>query len=212
MRGAIRIVASSFGVFAGVGSVEHGIFEVMQGNARPGGLMINSMGPPCVPEEIWNACEPAMTIIPSFLLTGILAIILGLIGIAWSLFFIERKRGGLILVLLSFAMLLLGGGIFPPLIGIIGGVVGTRIKAPLSWWRRHLTGTPLRVLAMLWPWTLVLFFVLLFGQWIVGALSNDFMTGLMVPNLVLVLALLILSPLSAFAHDIQSRLPVASSR
>ena len=156
VRSAVSIVASSFGAFAGFGAVEHGIFEIMQGNTRPDGVMINSMGPPCQPEQIWNACEPAMTVIPNYLITGILAILFGLIGIIWSLFFIERKHGGLVLMLLSFAMLLFGGGIFPPVIGIIGGLVGTRINKP----RR--ADTPIRFLAVLWPWTLILFFVLPF--------------------------------------------------
>jgi len=34
----------------------------------PEGLLINSMGPPC---------EPAITILPSFLITGILAVVIG---------------------------------------------------------------------------------------------------------------------------------------
>lgn len=199
MRSAVRIVASSFGAFAGFGAVEHGIFEIMQGNTRPDGVMINSMGPPCQPEQIWNACEPAMTVVPNYLVTGILAILFGLIGIIWSLFFIERKHGGLVLMLLSFAMLLFGGGIFPPVIGFIGGLVGTRINKP----RR--ADTPIRFLAVLWPWTLILFFMLLFGQWIVGAVSNEFMTQIMISNLVLVLVLLILSVLSAFAREISNQ-------
>jgi hypothetical protein len=195
MRNAVRIVAAAFGAFAGIGSVEHGIFEVLQGNARPGGLFINSIGPPCVPEAVWNACEPALTIVPSFLVTGILAIVLGVIGIAWSLFFVQRRRGGLILILLSLAMLLFGGGIFPPLIGVIGGLVGIGIG------KSRKADSPLRFLAALWPWTLILFFVLLLGQWIVGAVANDLMTQLMIPNLSLVLLLLVLTPLAAFASD-----------
>jgi hypothetical protein len=201
MRSAVRIVASSFGAFAGFGAVEHGMFEIMQGSSRPVSVMINSMGPPCRPEQIWNACEPAMTVIPNYLFTGILAILLGLFGIIWSLFFIERKHGGQILMLLSLAMLLFGGGIFPPVIGFIGGLVGTRINKP----RR--ADTPLGFLSVLWPWTLILFFILLFGQWIVGAISNEFMTQIMIPNLSLVLLLLVLSPLSAFAHDGQNQPP-----
>jgi hypothetical protein len=42
------------------------------------------------------------------------------------------KLGGSILILLSVALLLFGGGIFPPLIGVIGGVAGTRINKPLT--------------------------------------------------------------------------------
>jgi hypothetical protein len=55
MRKATRIVAASLGVAAGIAGLEHGYFEILQGNTRPEGLMIVSMGSPCVPEEIW--CE-----------------------------------------------------------------------------------------------------------------------------------------------------------
>jgi hypothetical protein len=41
--------------------------------------MIASIRPPCDPEKVWNLCEPAMTVVPSFLVTGILATIVGII-------------------------------------------------------------------------------------------------------------------------------------
>jgi len=40
--GAARIVASIFGVLAGLGGVTHGIGETLQGNMAPNGIMINS--------------------------------------------------------------------------------------------------------------------------------------------------------------------------
>ena len=93
MRKATKTVATFFGVIAGIAGVEHGIFEVLQGNARPESLMIPSMGPPCVPEKVWNACEPAMTVIPNFLVTGILAILISLAVLVWAApFFTAKKR------------------------------------------------------------------------------------------------------------------------
>jgi len=64
MRKATKTVATWFGVAAGIAGLEHGYFEILQGNTKPEGLMIFSMGPPCDPEAIWNRCEPAMTVIP----------------------------------------------------------------------------------------------------------------------------------------------------
>jgi hypothetical protein len=77
MRKATRLVAAALGVFAGFGGPEHGIFEMLQGHVKPEGLMIASMGPPCDPEKVWNLCKPAMTVVPSFLFTGILATLAG---------------------------------------------------------------------------------------------------------------------------------------
>ena len=143
-----------------------------------------------------------MTVLPTFYLTGILAIILGLITIIWSLCFVHHRYGGQVLILLSIALLLFGGGIFPPLIGIIGGTFGTHINKPLSWWRSHLSGRPLLVLVKLWPWTIILFFVWLAGQWIVGALFPDLMLALAWFNILWILVLLVLTPFTALASDI----------
>jgi hypothetical protein len=112
-----------------------------------------------VPEKIWNACEPAMSILPNFLISGILTVFLGLLIMVWSAAFIQRKNGGVILILLSVALLLFGGGFFPPLIGMVGGAAGTKINKPL-------TGKPGSVTlfaAKLWPWPLVIFII-----WILG--------------------------------------------
>jgi hypothetical protein len=138
MRKATKTVATWFGISAGIVGLEHGYFEILQGSTKPDGLMIASIGPPCVPEEIWNACEPAMTVLPNFLITGILAFIIGLLVLIWSAAFMQRKHGGIFLILLSIALLLFGGGLFPPLIGIVGGVAGTKInnlspKNKLGW-------------------------------------------------------------------------------
>lgn len=202
MRNATRVVASWFGVVAGIAGIEHGYFEILQGNVRPDSLMIASMGPPCEPEKVWNACEPAMTIIPNFFITGILALIIGIIVLIWAAAFVQRKKGGLVLILLSILMLLFGGGIFPPLIGIIGGVAGTKINAPLARQPMHLSGSILRFLAKLWPWPLVIFLVWIFGQFVVGYFFNEFLqkSGFLSP--LLIIGLLVLSILTGYAYDV----------
>ena len=118
-----RATASIIGVFAGLSGASHGLGEMLQGNIAPSGIMI----------EAWPGLtalrgEPAMTIVPNFLVTGVLAIILGLIVATWAAKFVQRKNGGLVLILLSIIMLLVGGGIFPPGFGIVAGIIGTRIK------------------------------------------------------------------------------------
>jgi hypothetical protein len=199
MRKATRVVASLFGVFAGFGGPEHGYFEILQGNVRPDSLMIASMGPPCDPEKVWNLCEPAMTILPSFLITGILATFLGVGTMIWSAAFVQRKHGGLVLIALSVALLLVGGGLFPPVIGIVVGVVATRINAPLT--RR--SGRVSSLLARLWPWPLVAFFVWAFGQFLVGYLFHQLLmqSGFLSP--LLIVGLLVLSIFTGYAYDMQ---------
>ncbi|MFN2286150.1 MAG: hypothetical protein ACK2UQ_17175 [Anaerolineae bacterium] len=197
MRKATKTVTSWLGIAAGIAGVEHGYFEILQGHVRPEGLMIVSMGPPCDPEVAWNICEPAMTILPSFLITGILAVILGLAIFVWSVGFVQRKRGGLVLMLLSVALLLFGGGLFPLLIGIIGGAAGTQINKPLTWEPGGIT----RFAAKLWPWPLVLLLVWLLGQFPVGYFFNDFMKSAMYFGLALILTMLPLSVYTGYARD-----------
>lgn len=125
-----RVAASAVGMFAGVLGVEHGFFETLQGSVHPGGIMMYAIAvPPCQPAAVWHGCEPAMTLIPNFLLTGSLAILAGLFVLVWAARLVQRKNGGLILVLLSVVMLLVGGGFIPPLFGIIAGLIGTRLKS-----------------------------------------------------------------------------------
>jgi len=197
MRAATRITAAALGITAGIAGLEHGYFEILQGNILPPGLMIASMGPPCDPEVAWNACEPAMTILPSFLYSGILAGLISLAILVWSLAFIQRRQGGLVLILLSIALLLFGGGFFPPIIGITGGAAGTQINRPL-------TGQPgmiTRQAARLWPWPLVVLITWLLGQFPLGYFYNDFLKGIMVFALLIIVTLLPLSVYTAYAHD-----------
>ncbi|MDT8307874.1 MAG: hypothetical protein RRC07_18220 [Anaerolineae bacterium] len=144
---AARTVASLFGVLAGIGGITHGVGEVLQGNVAPDGILIDSWTQGPIATNMGG--EPGMTIIPNMLATGILNIIMSAAVIIWAAAFVERKHGGRILILLSLAMLLLGGGFGPPLIGILAGVAGTRLGAPRSDRRWP------RILAKLWPVTFI---------------------------------------------------------
>jgi hypothetical protein len=201
MRKATKTVATWFGLAAGGAGIEHGIFEILQGDVRPGGLMIASIGPPCVPEEVWNACEPAMTVIPNFLVTGLLAVVIGLLILIGSAAFVGSKHGGMVLMLLSAALLLFGGGLFPPLIGLVGGLAGLKVNKPLN---RKPPGPILCAGAHLWPWPLVAFLAWVIGQWPVGYFFNDFMRQAMYFGMLLIVVTLPLSVYSAYARDVRS--------
>jgi len=47
MRNATRFVATALGITAGLAVLEHGYFELLQGNVPPASLTFASMGPPC---------------------------------------------------------------------------------------------------------------------------------------------------------------------
>ena len=200
MNRGLKSVSTWFGISAGLAGIGHGVFEMLQGNTATPGLLILSMGPPCVPEEAWNACEPAMTVLPNFFVSGVFSVLLGVAMMVWSIWFVQRKSGGVVQLLLSAALLLFGGGFFPPLIGIVAGIAGIKINKPLA--GKRMTATR-KLLAGIWPWPLVLFLVWIWGQIPVGSLCNDFMQSIMGFGVILVLSLLPLSVFSAYAKDIQ---------
>ena len=153
MRNATKVTVSTFGAIVGLMGIEHGIGEALQGNIAPSGLVILSWPG----SEFFRilAGEPAMTVVPNLLVTGILAILVSLVFLVWTTVFVERKNAGLVLILLSIVMLLVGGGFGPPMIGIIVGAAATRINAPLTWWRAHLSVSLRRFLGQRWQWSLV---------------------------------------------------------
>ena len=198
MRKATKTVATWLGILAGIAGLEHGYFEILQGNTQPDGLMFPSWGANiCDPEKLWHACEPAMSILPNFLVTGILTVLLGLAVMIWSLWFIQRKHGGWGLILLSILHLLFGGGFFPPLIGLIGGAAGTQINRPLSGKQVSLT----RFAARLWPWPLVLLITWLLAQFLVGYFFNDALKSVMGWVLLFIITFLPFSVYTGYAQD-----------
>ncbi len=173
---ATRIAASALGVYAGLLGAVHGYFEMRQGNVAPGGLMISAIGPPCRPEAVAHACFPALTLVPNFWVTGMLALLVGLFAAVWAGVFIERKRGGLILAAALLLSLLVGGGFVPTFIGLMAGFAGSRIHKSSPWLHTHLPPNAGRLLARLWPWPLVIYFLWVFPvQWLLGRFSGTWL-------------------------------------
>ena len=204
---AARVVSSTFGILAGLGGIWHGIGEVLQGNVAPDGIVIESWTQGPIATNMGG--EPGMTIIPNLLITGVLCIVVSLAVAVWAAALVQRKRGGLVLILLSVAMLLVGGGFGPPLIGILAGVAGTRINSPLTWWRTHLSINNRRFLARLWPWVFgicALSGVLL----VIGSLILVYFFGVnnadfFVMNFFFTILALVLTILTSIAYDIENK-------
>ena len=203
MRSATRVTVSTFGAIMGLAGIEHGIGEILQGNLAPTGIMFPSWPGSAFFRNVGG--EPAMSIIPNLLVTGILASLVSLIYLVWTVRFVERKHGGLVLILLAVVMLLVGGGIFPPIIGMFIGILGTRINTP-SFERRTPPAVGLRsFLGKVWPWS----FVACIIGWLSlfpGANIIGYFFGVNDPNLTVLLIFfalgsLLLTILIGFAHD-----------
>ena len=144
-----RTVASALGVCAGVSGLDHGFFEALQGNTPTSGLIVQAIGPA---QRMWiHGTEEAFTLVPNFLVTGILAMVVGLLTIAWSIGFIDRPNGSRVLALLGGLMFLVGGGIGMLVFLLFGWAVARRIHRPLTSWQSVLPAGACRILARAWP-------------------------------------------------------------
>ncbi len=208
---ATKTVASTFGVLVGLAGIEHGFFEILQGNVAPSDLMMDAIGPA---QKFWEyATETALTIIPNFLVTGVLAMIFGLLVTIWAVAFIERKHGAWIFGGLSLILWLVGGGFAPIIMSILAFATATRINKPLNWWRTYLPTNFRGFLSTLWPWSIiayVLVFVFgveiaIFGYPLLWLFDADVTYAI---QWTLALIMVLLWPVSittAFAHDIRKQ-------
>jgi hypothetical protein len=210
---ALRATASVFGVYAGLLGMEHGFFETLQGNVVPNGVKILAVGPPGLPFPFGH--EPAMTLIPNFLVTGILAMIFGLLITIWAAMFVQKKHGAVVLFLLSIILLLVGGGFGPMTLLITASIAASRIDKPLVWWRSHLLANLRRLLAKLWPWSFFAALLWVPFEFTLGyilGLKNDPRPSLTSLNLLLSYPLLVfftLTLITGFAHEVHRKLDLS---
>jgi hypothetical protein len=130
-------MASTLGVVCGLSGLEHGYFKILQGNIAPEIHMISwrpmiyAIG---AANRFWAyGFEYAYTIIPNYLITGILAMIFSLLVILWSAWYIQKKAGWFILILLSAIQYL------------VGGVQHNLGRQSSSGWLRFLINHPLKL-------------------------------------------------------------------
>lgn len=210
-RSATKVVVSVFGVLVGLAGIEHGFFEMLQGDVRPSGIMIDAIGPA---QRFWEyGTETALTVVPNFFATGILAIIFGLLVTIWAGVFIERKYGAWVLMVLSIILWLVGGGFAPIFMSILASVTATRINRPLRWWRTHLPLNLRSFLAKLWPWSIITFVLIfivgveiaIFGYPLLWFFEATITFSIQYTLAFIMLGLMPVSIFTAFAHDIQKR-------
>ena len=206
---ATRVVVAAFAMLCGFTGIIAGYFEILQGNVAPDGLIISTIGPEHSMWTTYNIYElmetySALTIIPNFLLTGIAAIIVSCLVIIWAVWFIHKKHGVIIFLLLSIIQLLVGGA-FVMDMAIITGITATRINKPLRWWRSHLSNKMKRSFAMIWPWSLMFYTILSFillGITILGLNNVELLEYLDIAATLMFIPI-ILMIVGGFAYDIQ---------
>ena len=208
MNTATRRIVSTLGVIFAISGMSHGFFETLQGNTPTGGVFISAIGES---HRMWeHGNEYAFTLIPNFLITGILAMCVSVTIVIWSTRFVHKKNGPIGFLLLFILLFLVGGGIAQVLFFTLTWLVATRINRPLTWWRKALPEKMRRVLARLWPWSLAVGSLLMLMTLQIATTGfvplvsdSDAALTVMLSSLVLALGAFLLTFVAGFAHDIE---------
>lgn len=210
---ATRSVVSWLGVLLGISSINHGVMEMMQGNAPTPGLFVKALGPGH-PWTVWvHGGEPAFTLVHNFLLTGMLATAIGILLIIWSVGFIDRRGGATIFLLLSIASFLAGGGLAQVLIFMLNWAAATRIRASLGLWQWIMPPALRTTLAKVWRPALIAaaisFLAALeiatFGYFPGLPQDTQALSRILWRLAAAIIAAVLLAILSGFAHDLEAR-------
>jgi hypothetical protein len=203
---ATRVTTAMLGIIFGLSGISHGIFEALQGNIPTGGVFISAIGEA---QRMWiHGNEPALTIIPNYLFSGIASILVSLAIILWSLAFVHKKHGPSVLLGLFILLFLVGGGVAQILFFPWICLLSASINSPLNWWRRVLRGRLQKMLGSLWIWSLTVCATLMLIVLLMAV--TGFVPGMRDPDAIVLLMLGILSAqvvlfpltfIAAFARD-----------
>jgi hypothetical protein len=199
---------STVGFILGIAGANHGFFEALQGNRPTNGLIVHAIGEA---HRMWvHGTEDAFTVVPNFLITGVLAMAVSLAIMVWSVGFVHKRRGSLVFILLFALLFLVGGGVGQIAFFLPAWAVSTRINKPLTWWHRVLPTAAQRTLARVWRGSLILVVVLFLSALEIAVFG--FVPGVSDPDVALVvcwsllgagLLTLLFTFVAGFAHDIR---------
>ncbi len=203
MTTATATTTRVFGTLAGLAGIEHGVGELLQGSVRPDGLTVLSWPD----SEFFSIVsgEPALTVVPHLLLTGVLAILVSVTFIAWALVAAGRRRSGAGLLVLSAVLLSVGGGFGPPLLGALVGATAARAESVRLRPAHRRLPAARRLLAATWPWALaaaiVAWLLLMPGLQILSTRFGVHDERVVVAVIASAMGLLVLSLVSGLARD-----------
>jgi len=193
-----RVFVVIQGMIGGLAAIVHGIFAVLLGTKPAGGFVL-------------DPATGAFTILPTYLISGIATICVGLALIVWTTGFIQRKNGPAIFLAICILLFLAGGGIAQVGFFLIAWLVSTRINQPPDWWKSDGSGSTRKRWASLWPAFFTGGYLFLFigiAIWLVftppGTPLQEHMTAYLIcwTSLIAGLLLQILTIVSGFARDI----------
>jgi hypothetical protein len=182
---AIKISIKLICIICGLSGLVHGLFEILQGNqviemhTIAGKQMIYAIGKS---NRFWEfGYAPAYTIIPNYLISGIIAMIFSASIIIYAIKFIEYRFTWIVLLLLSILQYISGGGAAQFGCAIIISIYALFINSPLKLLRK----IPNKVRKFISkPWLILLIiFLIVFLHSIITEVFG-FLYGVRDPNII----------------------------
>ncbi|TIC79668.1 hypothetical protein E8D34_11815 [Nocardioides sp. GY 10113] len=198
----MAVLAAAGGVMAGIGGAVHGVGEVLQGSGRPDGLFIDSWATGRIASNLGG--EPGLTVVPDVLVSGVLTLLASAAVVWWSAGHLDHRYGGRVLAVLSLALLLVGGGVGPPVMGLLAALVAGAANRARRGPARRAQGPADRALAATWPtlfWLCLADYALLVvGSLAAGVVLDVDISDVFVYGLFLTLVLMPLAALAGTAR------------
>ena len=143
-----RTVVLLFGIMIGLSSINHGVFEVIQGNKPITEFFISAIGPE---QQMWeHGKEGAVTLWKTYQSSGIAAIFFGLSMLLWSIIGIHKRFGPWIFLTLAIGSLLSGGGVAQIVLFSVNFNLALRIHKTAGNMSKRLSENSRNLLAGLW--------------------------------------------------------------
>ncbi len=202
---SLSITILVIGIYAGILGIIHGIGEILQGNSPTTSLLIYAFNCAGAPEDYWHACLPAMTLIPNYLFSGIIVIIFSLIQIYWVIFRLSKPKGYIVQFIVALVMILVGAGFYSGFYAILCGIFSIFYQKEPKMIKSYRFSALFILLSKLWPYTLIIFFLMSLFQWAFGMYFNNFLLSISSVTFVVEWGLVFLSFICSLLKDTARR-------
>lgn len=148
----------------------HGVGEILQAGSKSNSYMIYALDV-SDPDKVWHAGLPAFSVIPDYLISGIITVLISIAIVIFANLLIESNYFKL-LPLIFILLFLFGGGFVPPFIGIItSSYYVIRKKSSMN----KQPSFSRKLIAKLWIYLISALILWLPSSWIIGWIFPAFM-------------------------------------
>ena len=149
----------------------HGVGEILQAGSKSNSNLIYALDV-VDPDKVWHAGLPAFSVIPDFLISGIITVLISIAIVIFVNLLIESNYFKF-LPLLFILLFLFGGGFVPPFIGIITSIFYA-IKKKSNMNNKQPSFLK-KLIAKSWIYLISVLVLWLPSSWIIGWIFPEFM-------------------------------------